>query len=239
MKQAKAWLENCRQHHEQCNRRLPSAFVPSRLVHVRQLENGSVTSARLVTDTSLPSGTPYLSLSHCWGGARFLTLTHANLHQFQTAIPVAELTAVFHDALYVAFQLGIPYVWIGEQHSPWLIYILTAFQTRYASSRTAPLIGNTSHNEWVRSIKEPFVICQHQRSRLVHEASPQSEAVICRVFCLSRLTRKMGRSALLQLVLKMRNFTCWKHLYCMGTLGKRYAVVHYLKGRGFCRSKFW
>ncbi|KAH8728250.1 heterokaryon incompatibility protein-domain-containing protein [Phaeosphaeriaceae sp. PMI808] len=115
LKQAKAWLENCRQHHKQCNRRLPGAFVPSRLVHVRQLENGSITSARLVvTDASLPSRTPYLSLSHCWGGARFLTLTHANLLQFQTAIPVAELTAVFQDALYVAFQLGIPYVWIDS-----------------------------------------------------------------------------------------------------------------------------
>ncbi|KAL5421399.1 hypothetical protein PMIN04_005637 [Paraphaeosphaeria minitans] len=114
LKQAKAWLENCRHHHELCNRRLQNVFVPSRLVHVLQLENGSVTSACLVIDTSLPSGTPYLSLSHSWGGARFLTLTGANLDQFREAIPVAELTAVFQDALYVAFQLGIPYIWIDS-----------------------------------------------------------------------------------------------------------------------------
>ncbi|KAF2450282.1 HET-domain-containing protein [Karstenula rhodostoma CBS 690.94] len=114
LKQAKAWLENFQLHHGQFNRRLPSTFVPNRLVHVRQLEKDSITSARLVTGTSLPSGTPYLSLSHCWGGSTFLTLTHANLRQFQTAIPVAELTAVFRDALYVAFQLGIPYIWIDS-----------------------------------------------------------------------------------------------------------------------------
>ncbi|OAG00938.1 HET-domain-containing protein [Paraphaeosphaeria sporulosa] len=114
LKQAKVWLEDCRQHHELCNRRLQSTFVPTRLVHVRQLENGSVTSACLVIDTSLPARTPYLSLSHCWGGAKFLTLTGANLGQLREAIPVAELTAVFQDALYVAFQLGIPYVWIDS-----------------------------------------------------------------------------------------------------------------------------
>ena len=63
--------------------------------------DSSVIFTHLVTDTLLPAGTPYLSLSHFSREEEFLTLVWAKLDQVQMAISIVELTALFRGALYV------------------------------------------------------------------------------------------------------------------------------------------
>jgi len=70
--------------------------------------------ANVCRGDSLPAGTPYLTLSHCWGNVKFLTTTCANLLSFETSLPVNKLSKTFQDALYATVTLGFQYVWIDS-----------------------------------------------------------------------------------------------------------------------------
>jgi len=78
----------------------------------------------------MPSDTRYVALSHTWGvkeervKAMPLLLTQ-NLSAQQLNIPWHELTQTFQDAIMIARNIGIPYVWIDslcivqDDHEDW------------------------------------------------------------------------------------------------------------------------
>jgi hypothetical protein len=55
-----------------------------------------------------------MTLSHCWGKVRFLTLTTKNIAALQREIVLADLPATFQDAITFARYIGIEYLWIDS-----------------------------------------------------------------------------------------------------------------------------
>ena len=56
----------------------------------------------------------YVALSHCWGGRISNLLTTKTLATFQVALPYSSLPANFRDAIAIAKELGIKYLWIDS-----------------------------------------------------------------------------------------------------------------------------
>ena len=114
MHQARSWIQDCDEHHTGCHKqRNFNARLPTRLIHVHRVDREL--NAHLCEGDSLPAaGIPYLTLSHCWGQIKFMTLTERNLPEFRKKIPVKELSNTFQDALYVVVELGFEYIWIDS-----------------------------------------------------------------------------------------------------------------------------
>jgi hypothetical protein len=58
--------------------------------------------------------TPYLTLSHCWGGAKIPTLAHSNYQRYLKAIRMQELPQTFKDAIQLTRHLNVRYLWIDS-----------------------------------------------------------------------------------------------------------------------------
>jgi hypothetical protein len=56
----------------------------------------------------------YLALSHSWGASHRLTLTRANLSILKSGFMLSELPNTFQDAVIIARELGLPFVWIDS-----------------------------------------------------------------------------------------------------------------------------
>ncbi|KAJ4157681.1 hypothetical protein NW754_009329 [Fusarium falciforme] len=102
-------LETCRTHHQSCISTSPSvSWLPTRLVQVEQ------DSLKLVDSSETAISEPFVSLSHCWGGAEILKLTTGNINVLKHDIPFLELPETFQDAIQVVRSLGIRYIWIDS-----------------------------------------------------------------------------------------------------------------------------
>ena len=114
MHQARSWIQDCDEHHTGCHKqRSSNARLPTRLVRVQRVDREL--NVHLCEGDSLPAtGTPYLTLSHCWGQIKFMTLIEKSLPDFQKRIPIEELSNTFQDALYVVVELGFEYIWIDS-----------------------------------------------------------------------------------------------------------------------------
>ena len=109
---ARQWISNCDQNHPQCQRwiRPDPTFLPSRLIKIGANPSDQ---PRICSGASLPVGTQYLVLSHCWGGEVPVQLKQNNVAQFQIAV-TAELPKTFSDAIDVVRSLGKQYIWIDS-----------------------------------------------------------------------------------------------------------------------------
>jgi hypothetical protein len=56
----------------------------------------------------------YTTLSHSWGHARILTLTHETASQLYDGIDENLLALSFRDAINITRKLGIRYIWIDS-----------------------------------------------------------------------------------------------------------------------------
>ena len=110
-KLAKGWLSECLSHHTRC-KHVPSAedYYPTRLIDVQA--NSSNCELRLYSTSNGPSKEPYMTLSHCWGKARFLQLTSLTHDRLQQGFALAELPPTFQDAIMVTRALGVNFLWI-------------------------------------------------------------------------------------------------------------------------------
>lgn len=99
----------CSESHEAlpCSRQ-PRGFVPTRLISI----GTRACTLRLVESIAVPG--PYATLSYCWGGAKPLSTTKANLAARLLHIPEYSLPVVFHQAIQLARKLKIPYIWIDS-----------------------------------------------------------------------------------------------------------------------------
>jgi hypothetical protein len=113
---AKTWINNCEHNHVECQRRRNSFTLPSRLIREDCAEDGydGRILASLCYGSTLPPGTPYLTLSHLWGDHKFLKLTRNNIDQWEKSIPTNQLSPNFQGALYTTCSLGFNYLWIDS-----------------------------------------------------------------------------------------------------------------------------
>ncbi|KAJ4129772.1 hypothetical protein NW768_006741 [Fusarium equiseti] len=56
----------------------------------------------------------YVTLSHCWGGEQPTTTTSSNLEALTSCIDFDTLPIVFQQAILVARELGVEYIWIDS-----------------------------------------------------------------------------------------------------------------------------
>jgi len=115
-KLAKSWLDTCLNHHEKCRHSSRGdGFIPTRLLKVTT--NGPfLLSVQLCLTISedFKQRTPYLALSHCWGGANILKLTTSTLPTFLRNLPLSSLPQNFSDAALTTARLGYTYLWIDS-----------------------------------------------------------------------------------------------------------------------------
>jgi hypothetical protein len=109
---ARSWLSRClEEDRETCS--IATEFLPSRLIQI-VMENGKLHSARLVLGSDLPSDTQYLTLSHCWGKARPLSLKKETFGSFRKDIPISILSKTFQETLQITAWLGHQHIWIDS-----------------------------------------------------------------------------------------------------------------------------
>ncbi|OIW32526.1 HET-domain-containing protein [Coniochaeta ligniaria NRRL 30616] len=106
---AKNWLERCRTNHSACNSNEPPE-LPTRVIDVGLAKDS--TNLRILSSQGLRA--EYLALSHCWGGRITPVLTTETLAVFKEALPYAELSPNFQDAITIARRLGFRYLWIDS-----------------------------------------------------------------------------------------------------------------------------
>ncbi|KAK6822847.1 HET-domain-containing protein [Apiospora arundinis] len=91
---------------------LQRSFGPDRLIQLILDDHGEVIEWQLALD--VPNGTPYCTLSHCWGSQQPTRLLKSNLARFQLASPIKSLPKTFQDASIVTCSLGLQYIWIDS-----------------------------------------------------------------------------------------------------------------------------
>lgn len=102
---ARAWICECRDTHKQCHN-LKDYDLPTRLVSIGE------SAVKLVATTTLDIVPSYATLSYCWGAEDFTMLTSDTLQSFLAEIPTQELPKTFQDAIEIARELGLAYIWI-------------------------------------------------------------------------------------------------------------------------------
>jgi hypothetical protein len=118
---ARGWLHECYEHsikatpshvpspHRYCTS-IPRTFVPSRLLCVPD-EDATTTC---VIGTGGLGYVPWCSLSYCWGGPQRMQSTKANFPGDRRELRLSDLPRTILDALLVAKELNIPYIWIDS-----------------------------------------------------------------------------------------------------------------------------
>ncbi|KAI0192786.1 heterokaryon incompatibility protein-domain-containing protein [Astrocystis sublimbata] len=112
------WLRTCRDSHLDCRVAIDantSTSFPARLIDVGITSPPQTPTLRLRETSALPhSRPPYLTLSHCWGGASFLRLLRSNHAAFLSQLLEGALPPTFRDAVAVTRRLGYRYLWIDS-----------------------------------------------------------------------------------------------------------------------------
>ena len=108
-RQVQKWMHNCVHEHATCYANRDARYRPPRLLQL------DADHARLVPGTKCPPGSPWVTLSHCWGGRpTFLTTTATNLARHEDMIPLEALPLTFRDAITFCLELNMDYIWIDS-----------------------------------------------------------------------------------------------------------------------------
>ncbi|KAK4166156.1 heterokaryon incompatibility protein-domain-containing protein [Cladorrhinum sp. PSN259] len=118
VKLCKSWISDCRhfKNHYTCNQdwARKSSIFPSRLIYVGKEDEHPRPLRLHVLSTGGERQPPYITLSHCWGGANVYTLNPGTQDEMIKAIPVEKLARNFQDAIQVTRALGYSYIWIDS-----------------------------------------------------------------------------------------------------------------------------
>lgn len=106
------WLENCERNHSECA--TSEDFLPTRLIDVGAAPD--IVPRLIYSADKNIEGAHYLALSHCWGltmpdSAKTTLLTISDRLK---GIPIVGLSRTFADAIILARNLGVRYVWIDS-----------------------------------------------------------------------------------------------------------------------------
>jgi hypothetical protein len=104
-------VEECDKDHAHCPDFAGTlSGLPSRVLDVRLgQENDGIS----LVETNLELGI-FVTLSHCWGKAKFIQTTKATLEDREKNIPFNHLPQAFQDAVAITRRLGVRYLWINS-----------------------------------------------------------------------------------------------------------------------------
>lgn len=89
-------------------------MLPTRLLDISLNQDSSIFLV-YTRNLSVSSDVPlYATLSHCWGKKQFIKTVSSNVDSFQKCIPFEGLPRTFQDAISIARELGIKYIWIDS-----------------------------------------------------------------------------------------------------------------------------
>ena len=108
------WLRDCSTRHVGCSVREPDR-LPTRVIDVG-LSSPACPKPYLLCSDGLDGR--YAALSHCWGtpsasNPGFKTEAH-NYERMRAGIAFESMPALFQDAIFTTWKLGIPYLWIDS-----------------------------------------------------------------------------------------------------------------------------
>jgi hypothetical protein len=113
-RRAAQWLQDCVGKHYKCNviegRR---TWYPTRLLDMANCDKDP-SFVKLIHTAEEPPVSPYITLSHRWGGTTPLQLTRQLVSRPQPTFLVADMPTTFQDVLQVSKRLGIRYLWIDS-----------------------------------------------------------------------------------------------------------------------------
>jgi hypothetical protein len=156
LKVAKKWLQECLNGHETCQKKAEVARFPTRLLELEFPVPGRVTLFN-TSDRSIKG--PYMTLSHCWGSAKFLKLEENTCRILYSGFPETSLPQTFRDAVRIALRLKVKYLWIDSicilQDSPedW----------RYEASAMADIYKGSLCNISAASAEDSSKGCFYER----------------------------------------------------------------------------
>ncbi|KAE8443176.1 hypothetical protein EG329_002274 [Mollisiaceae sp. DMI_Dod_QoI] len=107
---ASAWLQDCISNHPKCKTQ-EGRKLPTRLL---ELNSSTPNHLRLRETASFQHKPTYMTLSHCWGTVKLLTLTSETVETLSSGFPSSLLPPTFQDAVDVALKLGISFLWIDS-----------------------------------------------------------------------------------------------------------------------------
>lgn len=107
---ARGWFRNCLDTHPMCPK--PTGeFMPKRVIEVLRFDVLSQNHSLRLCERLFENAEPYAALSYCWGTEGQIVTKLENIAQHLERIDT-QLPATVTDALRVAIDLGIRYVWI-------------------------------------------------------------------------------------------------------------------------------
>ncbi|KAH7304053.1 heterokaryon incompatibility protein-domain-containing protein, partial [Stachybotrys elegans] len=109
--QARGWLKTCIEQHEGCKSSVHQDFIPTRLLHITGSFDKPI---ELVEKGDIPADVSYATLSHCWGQNVLHSLTTLNFDDLKSGISRSSICKTFVDAIKVAQELGLSYLWIDS-----------------------------------------------------------------------------------------------------------------------------
>ncbi|KAM5361186.1 hypothetical protein ACJZ2D_013268 [Fusarium nematophilum] len=122
MRHVRQWLEDCTNNHPSCGSPI-DPVLPSRV-----LDLGPEASTTITLWEPMGKAGRYVCLSYCWGQSEFTVTTQGNLKDhFEKGIELKDLPRTFQDAVKVARELKVRYLWIDalciiqneDNHDDW------------------------------------------------------------------------------------------------------------------------
>lgn len=113
---AREWLHGCTANHRFCRTALSGVSIddpdqkpplPTRVIYVP-----AEGEPRLFESNG--QSAQYLALSYCWGKVKNLKLTKETLAEFKERLPIDRVPRTIRDAIEVARQLEVEYLWIDS-----------------------------------------------------------------------------------------------------------------------------
>jgi hypothetical protein len=112
LKKARQWLGDCASNHKACRRQGgEKQFNPTRLIHLKSIQEGSVC---VIRSEVLASPVAYAALSYCWGGDQPGKTTRQNVAAREKALLLQGQQKTITDAVFVAKKMGLEYLWIDS-----------------------------------------------------------------------------------------------------------------------------
>jgi hypothetical protein len=103
------WIKKCNYSHDCMPLTGHGGDYPARLLEIGTVSSPSL---KLVDMSQTTLRRRYVTLSYCWGDGIPLILLSSNLSKFQKGIEESSLPKTLRDAVIVARELGVRFIWI-------------------------------------------------------------------------------------------------------------------------------
>lgn len=109
-------MQTCQREHTACqNRQAPPFSATEPNFRLLDVGNGTESAVHLVSSEDIVGHFNYITLSHRWTDETDETkLVRSNFHDYLTCMPYMDWPAKFRQAISIARQLQIQYVWIDS-----------------------------------------------------------------------------------------------------------------------------